>query len=118
MGAKASTANGDEAAGQRTFGQETGTGLLRALPGVLSGQDRQRARSLSSVQDETAGGHPASGADAGFDISESVETDTSSNGEHLDSPLPANISLGRVYTAHSLPSRIFSWNGEYSIVII
>jgi hypothetical protein len=31
----------------------------------------------------------------------------------LDSPLAANISLGRVYTAHSLPSHIWSLNGEY-----
>jgi E3 ubiquitin-protein ligase ZNRF1/2 len=34
----------------------------------------------------------------------------------LDSPLAANISLGRVYTAHSLPSHIWSLNGEYANV--
>ncbi|XP_075224970.1 E3 ubiquitin-protein ligase ZNRF1 [Lycorma delicatula] len=121
MGAKASTANGDESnTRDRTFSTSsgsdvvsggTGFSLLRSIPGVVS-SDRQRARSLSSVPDshETIGIQTSS--DGAYDISESPETDSSSTEDHaLDSPLAANISLGRVYTAHSLPSHIWSFNG-------
>lgn len=115
MGAKPSTANGEDNR-ERTFSTSSGSevggsggfSLLRALPGVVSG-DRQRTRSVSSVPDGSDGIHHSN--DGTFDISESVETDSSSNEEHLDSPLAPNLPLGRVYTAHSLPSHIFSWNG-------
>lgn len=119
MGAKASTANSDESnARDRTFSTSsgsdvvagsTGFSLLRSIPSVVS-NDRQRARSLSSVPD----GHETiqNSNDGTFDISESQETDSSSTEDHaLDSPL-GNISLGRVYAAHSLPSHIWSWNGK------
>lgn len=126
MGAKASTANGGGTSPRaRTFStssnsdvvaEDTGFSLLRAIPGAVS-SDRQRARSLSSVPDSHSSheaiGIPNSNVGA-YDISESPETDSSSTEDHvLDSPLAANISLGRVYTAHSLPSHIWSLNGEY-----
>lgn len=112
MGAKASTANGEEGNRERTFSTSSGSevgasggfGILRGLPGVVSND--QRARSFST-SDGPDGLH--NGTEATFDLSESVETDSSSNDEHLDSPLATN--LPRVYTAHSLPSHIFSWNG-------
>lgn len=124
MGAKASTANGGGTSPRaRTFSTSsssdvvaggTGFSLLRAIPGTVS-SDRQRARSLSSVPDSHSSheaiGIPNSNVGA-YDISESPETDSSSPEDHvLDSPLAANISLGRVYTAHSLPSHIWSLNG-------
>ncbi|PSN46459.1 hypothetical protein C0J52_06886 [Blattella germanica] len=124
MGAKASTANGGGTSPRaRTFSTSsssdvvaggTGFSLLRAIPGTVS-SDRQRARSLSSVPDSHSSheaiGIPNSNGGA-YDISESPETDSSSPEDHvLDSPLAANISLGRVYTAHSLPSHIWSLNG-------
>lgn len=117
MGAKASTASAEEpdTGRQRTFSTssgsevgQTGFGLLRALPGVVS-TDRQRARSLSSVPDsnDTLRDSPQ----ANFDLTESLETDSSSNEEHLDSPLAGQI-LGRVFPAQSLPSHIYSFNGK------
>ncbi|XP_063221166.1 E3 ubiquitin-protein ligase ZNRF2 isoform X1 [Bacillus rossius redtenbacheri] len=124
MGAKASTANGEGSSPRsRTFSTgsgsdvgavgTTGFSLLRSIPGVVS-SDRQRARSLSSVPDSHSSneaiGIPNSNAGA-YDISEPVETDSSPEDHLLDSPLAANISLGRVYTAHSLPSHIWSLNG-------
>lgn len=124
MGAKASTANGGGTSPRaRTFSTSsssdvvaggTGFSLLRAIPGTMS-SDRQRARSLSSVPDSHSSheaiGIPNSNVGA-YDISESPETESSSPEDHiLDSPLAANISLGRVYTAHSLPSHIWSLNG-------
>jgi E3 ubiquitin-protein ligase ZNRF1/2 len=132
MGAKASTANGEGPSPRsRTFSASSssevvagagpagaGFSFLRAIPSsVAVSSDRQRARSLSSVPDisaphETLGSLGVAGT---YDISESVESDTSSHDEHpLDSPLSGNISLGRVYAAHSLPTNIWSLNGELS----
>lgn len=113
MGAKTSTANGEEGNRDRTFSTSSGSevgasggfGLLRGLPGVVSND--QRGRSFSS-SDGPDGLH--NGAEPTFDLSESVETDSSSNDEHLDSPLATN--LPRVY-AHSQLSHIFSWNGKF-----
>ncbi|GLG95218.1 Uncharacterized protein GBIM_02249 [Gryllus bimaculatus] len=128
MGAKASTASGGGTSPRaRTFSTSsssdvvaggTGFSLLRAIPGAVS-SDRQRARSLSSVPDSHSSheaiGIPNSNVGA-YDISESPETDSSSPEDHvLDSPLAANISLGRVYTAHSLPSHIWSLNVRGSL---
>lgn len=125
MGAKASTANGGGTSPRaRTFSTSsssdvvaggTGFSLLRAIPGTMS-SDRQRARSLSSVPDSHSS-HEAIGipnSNGAYDISESPETESSPEDHVLDSPLAANISLGRVYTAHSLPSHIWSLNGEYA----
>lgn len=130
MGAKASTANGEGPSPRaRTFSASsssevvagpgpTGFSFLRAIPSSVS-SDRQRARSLSSVPDINAPhdtlGLPGAGVGTlgTYDISESVESDSSSHDEHaLDSPLSGNISLGRVYAAHSLPTNIWSFNGE------
>ncbi|KAJ9583988.1 hypothetical protein L9F63_021658, partial [Diploptera punctata] len=131
MGAKASTANGGGTSPRaRTFSTSsssdvvaggTGFSLLRAIPSTVS-SDRQRARSLSSVPDSHSSheaiGIPNSNGGA-YDISESPETDSSSPEDHvLDSPLAANISLGRVYTAHSLPSHIWSLNGSHRNVMM
>lgn len=126
MGAKASTANVDEnGAGDRSYASAAGTGpdpvhaagnpgfsILRSLPSVVA-NDRQRARSLSSVPD----GHDAnSNSTAGqrFDITDVLEADSSSNDDQniVDSPTVAsNIGLGRVYSAQSLPAHIWSFNG-------
>lgn len=128
MGAKVSTANGDDngtSHGERSF--STGNGpdsvhtasnpgfsILRSLPSAVA-NDRQRARSLSSVPD----GHDdnSNSTSSRFDITDVLEADSSSNDDqHLDSPtVTANISLGRVYSAHSLPAHIWSFNGKYYI---
>lgn len=124
MGAKASTANGDDNdTRERTFSPgsasdivtSSGFNILRSIPS-LSSTDRQRARSLSSVPDghESALGNASSG-DGSCEI-ENLETESSSADDHsLDSPLGPNIGLslglGRVYTARSLPSHIWSLNG-------
>ncbi|CAH0385248.1 unnamed protein product [Bemisia tabaci] len=124
MGAKSSTANGDDSSARdRTFSTSsssdvsvvTGSGglsLLRSLPSVVSSDNRQRARSLSSVPDSHENIGVTNRNDGNYNISESPETDSSSAEDHvLDSPISANISLGRVYAAQSLPSHIWSWNG-------
>lgn len=133
MGAKASTANGGQSPRTRTFStssssevvaSSTGFSLLRALPGVQN-SDRQRARSLSSVPDlhssHEAIAIPSSGV--GYDVSAgaSPETDSSSTEEATSGlgvgPSTANLALGRVYAAHSLPSHIWSLNGKIGKVI-
>ncbi|XP_014243163.1 E3 ubiquitin-protein ligase ZNRF2 [Cimex lectularius] len=106
MGAKASTANG-EGQRERTFstsssevGGSGGFNILRGIPGVVSAD---RARSFSSPD-----GRELQNGQEHHAAFESVETDSSSTEEHLDSPLNP---FPRVYTPHSLPSHIFSWNG-------
>ncbi|XP_026480845.1 E3 ubiquitin-protein ligase ZNRF1-like [Ctenocephalides felis] len=114
MGAKASTANGGQSPRTRTFSASSssevvsnsaGFSLLRALPGIqVSSNDRQRARSLSSVPDlqashETIAIPSVSGA---FEVSASPETDSSADEAG---------ALSRVYAAHSLPSHIWTLNG-------
>lgn len=123
MGAKASTANGDDntSHGDRSFSSGNGSdsvqtasnagfSILRSLPSAVS-NDRQRARSLSSVPD----GHDdnSNSTSSRFDITDVLEADGNSNDDqNLDSPtVTANISLGRVYSAHSLPAHIWSFNG-------
>lgn len=125
MGAKASTANGDDngtSHGDRSYSSGNGGpdsvqtagnpafSILRSLPSVVA-NDRQRARSLSSVPD----GHDPNSNNASprFDITEVLEADSSSNDDQtIDSPtVTANISLGRVYSAHSLPAHIWPFNG-------
>lgn len=122
MGAKASTANGDDGGRERTFStgsasdMVTGSGfnILRSLPSLTS-TDRQRARSLSSVPDHE---NINNTGDSGQIDIENLETESNSTDDRsLDSPLGTNIGLslglGRVYTARSLPSHIWSLNGEY-----
>lgn len=71
--------------------------------------DRQRARSLSSVPDLQAShnNHEAMSIPANAVATQS--------GSHEDNGVNA-IALGR-FTATSLPSHIWSWNGEYKIII-
>lgn len=123
MGAKASTANGGQSPRTRTFSTSSssdvvsgaGFSLLRAIPGIQVSSDRQRARSLSSVPDLHASHEaiaiPANSASYEASAAASPDTDSSSNEE----PGPAagtSLALGRVYAAHSLPSHIWSINGE------
>uniref|UniRef100_A0A0A9XYK3 E3 ubiquitin-protein ligase ZNRF1 n=2 Tax=Lygus hesperus TaxID=30085 RepID=A0A0A9XYK3_LYGHE len=105
MGAKASTANGEAPnARERTFSTSSGSEMggtsgFNILRG-LGASERARSFSSSDGREMSATGEPT------FDLSESLETDSSSTEEHLDSPLAA--SQPRFYTAHS---HIFSWNG-------
>lgn len=126
MGAKPSSANGTQSPRTRAFSSSSssevvtapaGFRLLRSLPGMDT-NDRQRARSLSSVPD-LHGSHeaiaiPATGASFDVSTGASPETDSSST-EEADAALgsaAASIALGRVYAAHSLPSHIWSLNGK------
>ncbi|KAK9679135.1 hypothetical protein QE152_g40249 [Popillia japonica] len=136
MGAKPSSANGTQSPRTRAFSSSSssevvtapaGFRLLRSLPGMDT-NDRQRARSLSSVPD-LHGSHeaiaiPATGASFDVSTGASPETDSSSteeadaalgssSTEEADAALgsaAASIALGRVYAAHSLPSHIWSLN--------
>lgn len=128
MGAKASTANGGQSPRTRTFSTSSssevvsgsaGFSLLRAIPGIQVSSDRQRARSLSSVPDLHASHEaiaiPANSASYEASPAASPDTDSSSNEEV--GPVPGtSLALGRVYAAHSLPSHIWSLNGEYLLV--
>ncbi|GBP74740.1 hypothetical protein EVAR_59635_1 [Eumeta japonica] len=124
MGAKPSTANGDQSPRARTFSTSsssevvsgpTGFSLLRAIPGIQVSNDRQRARSLSSVPDLHASHEtiaiPANSQSYDVSAGASPETDSSSAEEAASMP-GTSLALGRVYAAHSLPSNIWSINGE------
>lgn len=143
MGAKASTANGGHQSPRtRTFSTSsssdvvsTGTGfnLLRAIPGMHVFNDRQRARSLSSVPDlQTAnhesisippngGGGGVGGGSAAYHHHDSTGQSDAGGANLADdnaATAAANaaaaagaLALGRVYTATSLPSHIWSLNG-------
>lgn len=130
MGAKASTANSDDTnTRERTFSTGsasdvvTGSGfnILRSIHPNFGSTDRQRARSLSSVPDgheDTTLGNSNSG-NGQCDL-ESLDTENNSTDDRsLDSPLGPNLGLslglGRVYTARSLPSHIWSLNGMFFI---
>lgn len=127
MGARASTANGGESPRARTFStssgsdvvSNTGFSLLRAIPGIQISNDRQRARSLSSVPDLHSS-HEAiniAANSASFEASAaaSPDTDSSSNDEAVAG---TSLALGRVYATHSLPSHIWSINGKFDVLII
>ncbi|GAB0087223.1 hypothetical protein DMENIID0001_015070 [Sergentomyia squamirostris] len=138
MGAKASTANGGEhqqhhhhqqSPRTRTFstssssdvvnGGAAGFNLLRAIPGIqmtaaTSSQDRQRARSLSSVPDlqNAAGGvREVAGAIGGHDTI-SIEHINPDDTSPLEAHVANALTLNRVFTATSLPSH-WSLNGAY-----
>ncbi|KAK6631012.1 hypothetical protein RUM44_003184 [Polyplax serrata] len=128
MGAHSSTQNGDSSSPRaRTFSTSSssdvvggaGLSMLHATQSAVLG-DRQRARSLSSVPNNNSSqdvlGIPNANNIRTYDISESPETDSSSEDQVLDSPLAPNLSWGRVYTAHSLRSRISTLNGECVII--
>lgn len=125
MGAKPSTTSGTQSPRTRAFSTSSssevvtapGFRFMRSL-GMDMSSDRQRARSLSSVPDLHASHETLSipGTGASFDVSTgaSPETDSSSAEEagSLLNSAAANIALGRVYAAHSLPSHIWSLNGK------
>lgn len=125
MGAKASTANGGQSPRARTFSTSSssdvvsggaGFSLLRAIPGIQVSNDRQRARSLSSVPDLHASHEaiaiPPNSQSYEASAAASPDTDSSSN-EEAGQVAGTSLALGRVYAAHSLPSHIWSLNGEY-----
>lgn len=108
----------------------TSFNFLRAIE--VANDSRQRARSMSSVPDiQPAGNHaysnhasnsqPYSHVDVNsfqnsaagphFDISSSISSEERSNHDDSSSVLQG-INLGRVYTAASLPSHIWSINGK------
>jgi len=96
--------------------------LIRAeLAGAVSSVDRLRARSLSSVPQEAAAS-PRGGGLAISSEAASAETDSSSE-EQPDqqvATVAAGLSIaagGRVYAAHSLPSHIWSLNGERALLL-
>lgn len=127
-------------------GSTTGFSLLRAIPGMhiatsatnQSAIDRVRARSLSSVPDlQQNNGSAARGptnflngnsnvgavGDSGGMITFSPEAlaHQVATGNDLDGIANASagaLALGRVYTANSLPSHIWSLNGEFVFYLI
>lgn len=127
MGAKTSTVaqstggNGQSSTGANETMQ--GFSMLRSLPGGMSmlqhqhqqanqsqssrvsGDSRQRARSLSSVPDLS------SAEQAGLATSVGVGVGQALGLPQLDSD-DADEDSGRVYAAHSLPSHIWSLNGK------
>lgn len=126
MGIRASTvAQSAEGNSQPSTGtNETtmqGFSVLRALPGGVgvlqqhqqgsqsqtsrvSGDNRQRARSLSSVPDLSSGEQGALASTVSVGVAQALGL------SQLDSD-DADEDSGRVYAAHSLPSHIWSLNG-------
>lgn len=128
MGAKASTVaqsaggNGQSSTGANETTMQ-GFSMLRSLPGGVSmlqhqhqqanqsqnsrvsGDSRQRARSLSSVPDLS------SAEQAGLSTSVGVGVAQTLGLPQLDSD-DTDEESGRVYAAHSLPSHIWSLNGK------
>lgn len=125
-------------------GQATGFNLLRSIPGMnittsptnsaISTSDRQRARSLSSVPDLQQGGnggpgssssvvsqqHHMNGTSGGMSIPSSAEMTLQqiTTDENIAAATAGALALGRVYTATSLPSHIWSLNGKFFIFSI
>ena len=129
MGAKASTPNGEDAGSrERTFSTGsasdivagTGFNILRSFPS-LGISDRQRARSLSSVPDSHENDSVGDAEQANGQCDLSILENENTSEDPLDSPLGASIGLslglGRVYSARSLPSHIWSLNGTYDIIL-
>lgn len=145
MGAKASTtaANGNQSPSR------TGFNFLREIHGVeVANDNRQRARSLSSVpdiQNSHHSNHPntyhpntnaynelmnmpsgnssvVGGSSLHYEISStSPDTDSNSHDDNNAAAMHQAVSnalgLGRVFTATSLPSHIWSLNGKCIIII-
>ncbi|XP_076160980.1 E3 ubiquitin-protein ligase znrf2 isoform X2 [Ptiloglossa arizonensis] len=126
MGAKASTvAQSAGGNGQSSTGTNETTmqsfSVLRSLPGAVnmlphqhqqgnqsqtsqvSGDSRQRARSLSSVPDLSSGEQSTLASSVGVGVGQALGL------PQLDSD-DADEDTGRVYAAHSLPSHIWSLN--------
>ncbi|XP_012152719.1 E3 ubiquitin-protein ligase ZNRF2 isoform X2 [Megachile rotundata] len=128
MGAKASTVaqsaggNGQSSTGANEAAMQ-GFSMLRSLPGGVSmlqhqhqqgnqsqtsrvsGDSRQRARSLSSVPDLSSGEQSSLASSVGVGVGQTLGL------PQLDSDEPEEDS-GRVYAAHSLPSHIWSLNDD------
>lgn len=106
-------------------GGSTAVGLLRSASQGGGGSrdrtgDRGRARSLSSVPDASGTAPPLTipallsraAVGGGGGGGAGSETDGSSPEEYLlDGPLNS-LALGRVFTTHSLPAHLWSFNGE------
>lgn len=129
MGAKASTVaqsaggNGQSSTGANEAAMQ-GFSMLRSLPGGVSmlqhqhqqgnqsqtsrvsGDSRQRARSLSSVPDLSSGEQSSLASSVGVGVGQALGL------PQLDSD-EADEDSGRVYAAHSLPSHIWSLNGTF-----
>lgn len=105
----------------------TGFNLLRAItaaPLNSSTSDRQRARSLSSVPDANGGPgssssamnqqHHLNGTSGGMSIPPGAEMTLQqiTTEENIAAATAGALALGRVYTATSLPSHIWSLNGK------
>lgn len=122
----------------------TSFNFLRAIHGEVATDSRQRARSMSSVPDiQSAGtnhhhhhpnaysnhpthnsqpyvdvnGFPHSGAGGGphFDLSTASPDDGAHNDDNSMLQGINALGLGRVYTAASLPSHIWSINGKQQL---
>lgn len=126
MGAKASTVaqsaggNGQSSTGANETAMQ-GFSILRSLPGGVgllqhqqgnqsqtsrvSGDSRQRARSLSSVPDLSSGESSTLASAVGVGVGQTLGL------PQLDVD-DIDEESGRVYAAHSLPSHIWSLNGE------
>jgi len=81
--------------------------------GMHTTNDRQRARSLSSVPDLQASHNnheamsiPPNGGSSSYAVA-------TQSGSHEDNASVNALALGRVFTATSLPSHIWSWNGKF-----
>ncbi|XP_033339963.1 E3 ubiquitin-protein ligase ZNRF2 [Megalopta genalis] len=127
MGAKPSTVtqsaggNGQSSTGENETTMQSYS-VLRSLPGGVtmlqhqhqqgnqsqtsrvSGDSRQRARSLSSVPDLSSGEQSSLASSVGVGVGQALGL------PQLDSD-DADEDGGRVYAAHSLPSHIWSLNG-------
>ncbi|CAH1132851.1 unnamed protein product [Ceutorhynchus assimilis] len=130
MGAKLSTTNeGSQSPRTRAFSTSSSTEVVaspgfRFMRSLGMENDRQRARSLSSVPDlhgtsasdshHTENGGPNLGGEGSIAGSPGADTDSSAGEEGAQGGLighSAAAALTRVYAAHSLPGHIWSLNG-------
>ncbi|XP_060535903.1 E3 ubiquitin-protein ligase ZNRF1 [Cylas formicarius] len=129
MGAKPSTANGgSQSPRSRAFSTSSSSEVVTApgfrfMRSLGLENDRQRARSLSSVPDLHGNGGPheegvaAIEGDVSATGSPGADTDSSGVGDETGIGqggllgTAAAAALGRVYAAHSLPGHIWSLNG-------
>lgn len=121
--------------GNPAAGSSTGFSLLRAIPGMhitaaanQSAADRQRAHSLSSVPDaQQANGVAVSSGPSNYLAANSSggagmlsfspeatfqQVTVGNDSDSIAAATAGALALGRVYTATSLPSHIWSLNGK------
>lgn len=82
---------------------------------MTSNQDRQRARSLSSVPDLQANHESNAGGPTGTPYEVHTQSDGNPIDENSAAAAVGDLALGRVYAASSLPSHIWSLNGEFFV---